>query len=61
MDVYLSQTNSVTGNSISLGDIKSSSGSQTYTVPGNVRFGDYNWVIIHCVAFNVTFGSALLQ
>ncbi len=60
VDVYLSQTNTVTGTSLSLGSIISSSGAQQYPVPSGVQLDDFDWVIIHCVAFNVTFGYARL-
>lgn len=60
VDVYLSQTNTVTGASLSLGSIISSSGEQEYAVPSGVDLDEYDWVIIHCVAFNVTFGYARL-
>ena len=58
IDVYLSKTNQVTGTSVSLGNVQSTTGEQSYSVPTSVEFGEYTWVIIHCVAFNVTFGYA---
>lgn len=59
--VYLSTTNRVGGNSIQLGELKSTSGAQTYSIPSNVTLDQYDWVIIHCIPFNVTFGYARLN
>mgnify|MGYP001596321851 CR=1 FL=1 len=61
LDVYLSTTNLVGANSLSLGRLQSTMGEQSYNVPSNVRLTTYNWVIIHCVPFNVTFGYAQLR
>jgi hypothetical protein len=59
--VYLSQTNSVGANSLNLGRLKSYTGAQSYTVPSGVQLNTYDWVVIHCVPFNITFGYARLQ
>lgn len=59
--VYLSTTNRIGGSSIQLGELKSTSGAQTYSVPTNVTLDQYDWVIIHCIPFNVTFGYARLN
>lgn len=61
LDVYLSTTNAVGSNSRSLGRLQRTSGAQSYNVPSGVTLTTYNWVIIHCVPFNVTFGYAQLQ
>jgi len=61
LDVFLSTTNAVGANSISLGRLQRTSGAQSYNVPSAVTLTTYNWVIIHCVPFNVTFGYAQLQ
>lgn len=61
LEVFLSTTNTVGANSRNLGRIKSTSGAQSYNVPAGVSLTTYNWVIIHCVPFNVTFGYAQLQ
>jgi hypothetical protein len=61
LEVFLSTTNTVGANSRNLGRIKSTSGAQSYAVPAGVSLTTYNWVIIHCVPFNVTFGYAQLQ
>ncbi len=61
IDVYLSKTNQVTGTSLSLGNVIATRGQQSYAVPGAPDLDEFSWVIIHCVAFNVTFGYARLQ
>ena len=61
LDVYLSSTNSINGQSLSLGSLESTAGAQIYQVPANVSLTTYNWVVIHCVPFNVTFGFAELN
>ena len=57
--VYLSATNSVTSSSLKLGDLKATQGAQTYPVQADLD--QYAYVIIHCVPFNVSFGSARLR
>ncbi len=59
--VYLSRTNSVRSGSMSLGSLQATSGSQSYSVSPDTKLTDFDWVIIHCVPFNVTFGYAQLQ
>ncbi|MEM1095379.1 MAG: DM13 domain-containing protein [Bacteroidota bacterium] len=59
--VYLSTVDGVSSTSIDLGTLQSTRGSQTYTISGNVDMTRYRYVIIHCVPFNVSFGSAFLQ
>ncbi len=61
LHVYLSTSDGVTASSIDLGDLQSTTGSQSYVVGGNLDTNRYRWVIIHCVPFNVTFGSASLN
>lgn len=61
LEVFLSTTNTVGANSRNLGRIKGTAGAQSYNVPAGVTLSTYNWVIIHCVPFNVTFGYAQLQ
>jgi len=61
LEVFLSTTGTVGANSISLGRLQRTSGAQSYNVPSSVTLTTYNWVIIHCMPFNVTFGYAQLQ
>jgi hypothetical protein len=61
LEVFLSTTNAVGANSRNLGRLQSTSGAQSYNVPAGVTLTTYNWVIIHCVPFNVTFGYAELK
>jgi hypothetical protein len=61
LEVFLSTTNVVSPSSRNLGRLQRTSGAQSYNVPAGVTLTSYNWVIIHCVPFNVTFGYAQLQ
>ncbi len=61
LHVYLSTTNGVNAGSLDLGELKMISGVQSYQVPGDVELDTYNWVIIHCLPFNVTFGFAEIK
>ncbi|MEM6646514.1 MAG: DM13 domain-containing protein [Bacteroidota bacterium] len=61
LGVYLSTSDGVTSTSIDLGALQSTRGQQTYSVPGNVDMTRYRYVIIHCIPFNISFGSAFLQ
>ncbi len=61
LHVYLSTANRINSGSLDLGDLKMTSGSQSYQIPGDVEIDTYNWVVIHCVPFNVTFGFAELK
>jgi len=59
--VYLSRTSAVTSSSLEVGALQAISGPSTYNVPGPTTLTTYDWVIIHCKPFNVTFGYAQLQ
>lgn len=59
--VYLSTSNSINSTSLSLGQLQRFTGFQTYTVPAGVQLNTFDWVIVHCVPFNITFGYARLQ
>lgn len=61
IEVFLSRSNTRSSSSISLGRVKRLSGEQSYDVPSDVKLDTYNWVVIHCVPFNVTFGYAPLD
>jgi len=61
VEVFLSTTNTVGSNSITLGNLKNFSGASSYDVPAGVQLTTYDWVIIHCVPFNIVFGYARLQ
>lgn len=56
--VYLSNS---TSGGLDIGKLKSNSGSQTYTPPANVSINDYDYVLIWCKPFGVTFGQAKLN
>ena len=60
LKVYLSKDQNASSY-ISLGKLKSTSGKQSYAVPGNPVVTDYNYVLIWCEQFSVVFGSAKLQ
>ncbi|GAB5519847.1 MAG: hypothetical protein RhofKO_20980 [Rhodothermales bacterium] len=61
LGIYLSTVDGVSSTSIDLGALQVTRGRQSYDIPGNVDMTRYRYVIIHCVPFNVTFGSAFLQ
>lgn len=61
LEIFLAATNTVGANSLNLGRLQRTSGAQSYNIPAGVTLSTYHWVIIHCVPFNVTFGSASLQ
>jgi hypothetical protein len=47
------------GNFVSLGELKSNSGAQSYNLPANWR--DYQTIVIWCRAFSTDFGYASLN
>jgi uncharacterized protein YjdB len=61
LEVFLSKTNTAGANSVNLGRLQRTSGAQSYNVPSSVTLTSHDWVIIHCVPFNVTFGYAQLR
>ncbi|MDX2048915.1 MAG: DM13 domain-containing protein [Chitinophagaceae bacterium] len=48
-------------NFIRLGDLKSTSGTQVYDIPGMPDFAAYKYALIHCEQYNHLFGSAQLK
>ncbi len=48
-------------NSVLLGNLKSTSGAQEYTVPAEVKLSDFDFVVVYCQPFNVAFGFARLD
>ncbi len=60
LHVYLSESQRVTGSSVDLGALQSTTGAQAYTVSSEVTLEQFNYVLIHCVPFNVSFGFAQL-
>lgn len=46
---------------IDLGALKSTNGNQVYAIPNQPDFTVYQYVSIHCVAYNHLFGSAQLK
>lgn len=61
LEVFLSATEVVGPGSVNIGPLQATTGAQTYEVPADVALDTYNWVIIHCVPFNITFGFAQLR
>ncbi|MBT3344713.1 MAG: hypothetical protein HN712_27980 [Gemmatimonadetes bacterium] len=61
LEVFLSPVDQVAPGSINLGELKALRGEQFYDLPADTQLGDYGWVIIHCVPFNVSFGLAELE
>lgn len=61
LNIYLaSGISNVVSDFIDLGDIKGIDGNYTYTLPDNVDYTDYKYVVVWCVAFDVNFGYAEL-
>lgn len=58
--VYLSKDQNA-GTYINLGSLKSTTGKQSYTIPGNPNLDEYPYVLIWCQEFSVGFGRAELQ
>lgn len=48
-------------NSARLGNLKSTSGAQSYDVPSTVGINDFDFVVIYCEPFNIPFGFARLN
>ncbi|MEA5617241.1 DM13 domain-containing protein [Cronbergia sp. UHCC 0137] len=48
------------GDYLFLSPLKKYSGSQTYSIPSNIKLEDYKSVAIWCRKFNATFGAASL-
>lgn len=48
-------------NFIDLGRLQSVSGNQLYTVPENIDYTIYKYVLIHCQRYNHLFGGAELR
>ena len=48
-------------NSVKLGSLQSTSGMQTYSVPGGVSLSEYDYAVIYCEPFNVRFGTAMFN
>lgn len=60
LKVYLS-TNLSASQFVSLGNLKSVTGNQTYLISTPPDFSQYNKILIWCQQFTVLFGSAALQ
>lgn len=59
--VYLSPNENSVSGGLSLGKLKSTSGVQSYDLPGGADPTLYDYVIIYCKPFGVLFGGAPLQ
>jgi hypothetical protein len=60
LKVYLSKNVGATSY-INLGQLKSTTGKQTYAIPGSVTLSEYTHVHIWCEAYSVEFARAPLQ
>lgn len=61
LNVYLSPEDTINSASINVGQLQSTRGEQIYTLPDFVSMNTFDYVIIHCTPFNVTFGFAPLR
>jgi len=60
LKVYLSSDASAT-TYINLGDLKSTTGKQSYEIPGSYDLDEYPYVLIWCQEFSVGFGKAITE
>jgi hypothetical protein len=60
LKVYLSK-DIIATSYINLGNLKSTTGKQSYTIPGNPNLDEYPYVLIWCQEFSVGFGQVELQ
>lgn len=61
LEVFLSSASVVNAGSLNLGSLQRTTGAQSYRVGDrSVTLDTYDFVVIHCVPFNVTFGAAQL-
>ena len=60
LEVYLSTSQNVFGG-VGVGPLQATSGVQSYPLSSAITADQYDWVIIHCVPFNITFGFAQLD
>ena len=60
LKVYLA-TDKAASDFVSLGELKSFSGDQEYSVPDHVDLNNYSKVLIWCEQFSVLFGTADLS
>ncbi len=60
LKVYLSK-DSAASSFILLGNLKSTTGNQTYSIPNTATTTDYKYILIWCQRFSVLFGSAKIQ
>ncbi|MDZ7645789.1 MAG: DM13 domain-containing protein [Cytophagales bacterium] len=60
LKVYLSKDINASSY-ISLGALKSTTGKQSYEIPGNPDVTDYNYVMVWCEQFTVVFGRAEIK
>ncbi|MEL6696577.1 MAG: DM13 domain-containing protein [Bacteroidota bacterium] len=59
--VYLSPNADNVSGGVNLGQIKTTTGEQSYALPPNANPEDFDHVIIYCQPFRVPFGTANLQ
>lgn len=60
LKVYLSKTNTAI-EFINLGPLRNNSGTDIYTIPSQIDFSVYKFVLIHCQQFNHLFAVAELN
>ncbi|HZY80226.1 MAG TPA: DM13 domain-containing protein [Cyclobacteriaceae bacterium] len=60
LKVYLSKSDDAT-EYINLGQLKSTIGKQSYTVPASVKVSEYPYVLIWCEQFSVLFARAKMK
>ncbi len=59
--VLLSNAEFPTDDAVNLGSFVSPAGAQFYDVPDSISLDDFEFVLVHCVPFQVTFAYAELK
>ena len=59
--VLLSNAEFPTGDAVNLGSFINPTGAQFYSVPDSISLDDFEFVLVHCVPFDVTFAYAELK
>jgi hypothetical protein len=59
--LYLSNSGTSVSGGVELGALKATSGSQNYDVPENVTLNTYDFVVVYCKPFRISFGCARLN
>ncbi|TAE59887.1 MAG: hypothetical protein EAZ89_02020 [Bacteroidetes bacterium] len=59
--VYLSDSPISVNGGVEIAKLRKTSGADSYVVPAGVTLDEFDYILIHCKPFNVTFGAAKIQ